>query len=265
MKVREGRVQRGAHPRSRGENVVSATLPVGSPGSSPLTRGKRTIERWMRERTRLIPAHAGKTGLAAAVDRLRPAHPRSRGENHPERSQGAPRRGSSPLTRGKRPGTRSVARPTSAHPRSRGENRAWLQRWIGCGGSSPLTRGKPHDARNRGLFLGLIPAHAGKTSTPQKEKTICRAHPRSRGENNIEAIADSAYTGSSPLTRGKPHSRKETPRGRGLIPAHAGKTDPLTASLSRPAAHPRSRGENFARVPVGKTCAGSSPLTRGKP
>ena len=29
------------HPHSREDNVVSATLPVGSPGSSPLTRGKR--------------------------------------------------------------------------------------------------------------------------------------------------------------------------------------------------------------------------------
>ena len=71
--------------------------------------------------------------------------------------------------------------------------------------------------------------------------------------------------GSSPLTRGKQHRGHRRLGLHRLIPAHAGKTDPLTASLSRPAAHPRSRGENFARVPVGKTCAGSSPLTRGKP
>ena len=51
---------------------------------------------------------------------------------------------------------------------------------------------------------------------------------------------------------------------RGLIPAHAGKT---SGSLSRPrssAAHPRSRGENAARIEVRDWPAGSSPLTRGK-
>ena len=51
----------------------------------------------------------------------------------------------------------------------------------------------------------------------------------------------------------------------GLIPAHAGKTSIMrrTASLHR--AHPRSRGENSESSEEGVSCAGSSPLTRGKP
>ena len=107
-----------AHPRSRGENVVSATLPVGSPGSSPLTRGKRTIERWMRERTRLIPAHAGKTRLLRVSARPGWAHPRSRGENAATHSEPGISGGSSPLTRGKRRGAGPVrlgARLIPAH------------------------------------------------------------------------------------------------------------------------------------------------------
>ena len=52
----------------------------------------------------------------------------------------------------------------AAHPRSRGENppaQAGPQR---VGGSSPLTRGKPQILRLVYDRLGLIPAHAGKTT-----------------------------------------------------------------------------------------------------
>ena len=51
----------GAHPRSRGENrsqVAGAMTPMGS---SPLTRGKPCEQVSAAARTRLIPAHAGKT------------------------------------------------------------------------------------------------------------------------------------------------------------------------------------------------------------
>ena len=72
-----------AHPRSRGENLNLATpLPHGG-GSSPLTRGKRGSPPMRLFRTRLIPAHAGKTRW---VGRSRQALG-----------------GSSPLTRGKLP------------------------------------------------------------------------------------------------------------------------------------------------------------------
>ena len=55
---------------------------------------------------------------------------------------------------------------TAAHPRSRGENdEAVPERPGGCG-SSPLTRGKLPDVNSLGPHLGLIPAHAGKTSRP---------------------------------------------------------------------------------------------------
>ena len=70
--------------------------------------------------------------------------------------------------------------------------------------------------------------------------------------------------GSSPLTQGKlqaTHARRA--RGR-LIPAHAGKTTRL-AHLTFPLrAHPRSCGENAARIEVRDWPAGSSPLMRGK-
>ena len=50
-----------AHPRSRGENWLSAPLRVVQEGSSPLTRGKHAQERARVYHGGLIPAHAGKT------------------------------------------------------------------------------------------------------------------------------------------------------------------------------------------------------------
>ena len=50
-----------AHPRSRGENLISVADYAGKYGSSPLTRGKRRRLGVRVERLGLIPAHAGKT------------------------------------------------------------------------------------------------------------------------------------------------------------------------------------------------------------
>ena len=91
----------GAHPRSRGENIVEyATSPV-LVGSSPLTRGKRDSGVFVVLARGLIPAHAGKTKEEPCTDLKEPAHPRSRGENHTGRWAGRGLQGSSPLTRGK--------------------------------------------------------------------------------------------------------------------------------------------------------------------
>ena len=51
----------GAHPRSRGENVLAGLQQASGGGSSPLTRGKRYHAHGSSDGARLIPAHAGKT------------------------------------------------------------------------------------------------------------------------------------------------------------------------------------------------------------
>ena len=131
-----------AHPRSRGENVAFIPIRRHRPGSSPLTRGKRTHSVQVGSQSGLIPAHAGKTATPADVYCVSQAHPRSRGENalSPRFPVSTP--GSSPLTRGKRThsvqvGSQSGLIPAhagktrcgalapgrwGAHPRSRGEN-----------------------------------------------------------------------------------------------------------------------------------------------
>ena len=91
----------GAHPRSRGENLVMSVVGPAITGSSPLTRGKRAGRATGSAARGLIPAHAGKT-KRLSDPRLRGwAHPRSRGENRSAATARMRAVGSSPLTRGK--------------------------------------------------------------------------------------------------------------------------------------------------------------------
>ena len=111
---------------------------------------------------------------------------------------------------------------------------------------------------------GLIPAHAGKTLPRRDAAHRRRAHPRSRGENQVATFPLEFRAGSSPLTRGKrsgDHRRTGPDR---LIPAHAGKTGLKCCDTHAPKAHPRSRGENAYAQNLNKRGSGSSPLTRGK-
>ena len=95
-------------------------------------------------------------------------------------------------------------------------------------GSSPLTRGKRVDQGLDGSGRGLIPTHAGKTDPRSSSLQWARAHPRSRGENDVGARAAFGL--------------------QWLIPAHAGKTRAATVSVIHWRAHPRSRGENRTRT-----------------
>ena len=233
-----------AHPRSRGENGGIGRLVLGHGGSSPLTRGKQPGPPRSLPRSRLIPAHAGKTGSMRGCPRSCEAHPRSRGENRVRGHRPQDRRGSSPLTRGKHqtdrvsvhsrglipahagktPTACSALAATGAHPRSRGENRLRGRFMWRTLGSSPLTRGKPP-----ALMAGAAPPWA---------------HPRSRGENHHDCDCEIVPAGSSPLTRGKRLLRSRISPRPGLIPAHAGKTRGTGESRPGAGAHPRSRGEN---------------------
>ena len=136
------KTERGAHPRSRGENDQRCGEVPKFVGSSPLTRGKLLGAGQYAVHDRLIPAHAGKTHVRSVDEEARSAHPRSRGENSGTRDAGPGTGGSSPLTRGKRihpytirargrlipahagkTGQQPNSRPQPrAHPRSRGEN-----------------------------------------------------------------------------------------------------------------------------------------------
>ena len=199
------------------------------------------------------------------TQRLKAAHPRSRGEN----GDAHPHRGSRvwliPAHAGKTCARLVPPSALSAHPRSRGENVLGSQVGPVLHGSSPLTRGKHIAIDQTSPIDRLIPAHAGKTWYRRTLGTQQPAHPRSRGENGIAKIAQRALGGSSPLTRGKLQAIVPIIASVRLIPAHAGKTATPHKAQVTMRAHPRSRGENGIHSMSNSCRPGSSPLTRGKP
>ena len=157
-------------------------------GSSPRMRGKRREAPRLLDPRGLIPAHAGKTWPRTKPQRRTGAHPRACGENVivPSALETVP--GSSPRMRGKH--MKTIARLIAArlipahagktcrlpsrlltwpaHPRACGENSFAMVPIHEPPGSSPRMRGKHFVYLLFGVFLGLIPAHAGKTVSPVK-------------------------------------------------------------------------------------------------
>ena len=93
-------MDRGDHPRSRGEYAIGAARELSLPGSSPLSRG---IPRSLSPRVSvlgIIPALAGNTGRRRRSGAGPGDHPRSRGEYAAMLAGDVLRQGSSPLSRG---------------------------------------------------------------------------------------------------------------------------------------------------------------------
>ena len=213
-----------AHPRAGGENVVSATLPVGSPGSSPRGRGKRTLGSGAGFSLRLIPARAGKTREGHGQEPPPTgSSPRGRGKP-PLGLKRHNNTGLIPARAGKTARSCGCRRRVRAHPRAGGENGMMVEAPKPGAGSSPRGRGKRVAPPTPTVSPGLIPARAGKTSSLYGSRSAASAHPRAGGENTFGARIAATAAGSSPRGRGKPR-----PRGWGkspfrLIPARAGKT-----------------------------------------
>ena len=149
------------HPRLRGELAISVISLRSRYGSSPLTRGTRTLHRQRLLPIRFIPAYAGNSVLSDILREPVTVHPRLRGEliiAHNTRTSAI---GSSPLTRGT-PRSRMTTIIclrfipayagnslwtmcswilSSVHPRLRGELQIRGSIFLYRGGSSPLTRG----------------------------------------------------------------------------------------------------------------------------
>ena len=253
-----------AHPRWRGEHLVSTSIHIGRFGSSPLVRGAPLRTSDVAVVIRLIPAGAGSTDGTAGGEGHEAAHPRWRGEHHTFVAPSITLRGSSPLARGALSalsgracawrlipaGAGSTARcarssrVAAAHPRWRGEHYIVLLGGGSAGGSSPLARGAQPVKEIWAGNKRLIPAGAG--STRQGVTCIYRrpAHPRWRGEHTTDAGLEHRVSGSSPLARGAPGYPSPTKASLWLIPAGAGSTNPTAGCASITAAHPRWRGEH---------------------
>ena len=105
-------------------------------------------------------------------------------------------------------------------------------------------RGKVHLVEVRPSFLGITPAHAGKSTVKHQNGAYSQDHPRTCGEKPSVAAASAAARGSPPHMRGKDQALKYAVKGARITPAHAGKS--------------------FIQQPVIVNLWGSPPHMRGK-
>ena len=191
----------------------------------------------------IIPAHAGKSQYEYAAGVIDGDHPRSCGEKCVSMTGVGCRTGTSPLMRGngpclgvtpssiriipahagKRRSPKLQALLDEDHPRSCGEKSLPAPVVIFWRGSSPLMRGKVSVDELLGRFMGIIPAHAGKSPMPDPRIDLIGDHPRSCGEKIWRGVLCPRQQGSSPLMRGKGAAGRRRVGNVGIIPAHAGK------------------------------------------
>ena len=136
------------------------------------------------------------------------------------------------------------ARYRRDHPRSRGEHKSKRGGFGKATGSSPLARGAQLTVAGTLPQARIIPARAGSTSCSMFGAGEPADHPRSRGEHVASHQIRRFGFGSSPLARGALSATGKPDNKNGIIPARAGSTLSLAASVATYRDHPRSRGEH---------------------
>ena len=235
------------HPRIRGEHMHVYSPVHRFDGSSPHTRGALVGREFGEDVVRIIPAYAGSTMAGVLITGVLPDHPRIRGEHDPAALPADQPGGSSPHTRGAPARPPRNRLPVPDHPRIRGEHKSVNISVNTFEGSSPHTRGALEDASVGGLRDRIIPAYAGSTPASPDRTTPSRDHPRIRGEHKNVHISVNTFEGSSPHTRGAPHTVGGDEVGGGIIPAYAGSTTASASALRTSSDHPRIRGEHGLR------------------
>ena len=149
------------------------------------------------------------------------------------------------------------------HPRACGAHHRMDVLMAGLPGSSPRMRGSPLRGSGNDRRNGIIPAHAGLTTSATARTPVCRDHPRACGAHLRRELEQKLYKGSSPRMRGSPHDSRNASRRHGIIPAHAGLTMHDYAFADSLRDHPRACGAHSHQRCVEQTSVGSSPRMRG--
>ena len=126
-------------------------------------------------------------------------------------------------------------------------------------------RGTPDFVVSGATWGGIIPAHAGNTTSRPVFVPWRRDHPRACGEHMSLLGGPWGIAGSSPRMRGTRSVVTFVKWIGGIIPAHAGNTQPVRWSSSTLRDHPRACGEHAGDVSNQQTGAGSSPRGRAIP
>ena len=117
-----------------------------------------------------------------------------------------------------------IIRTYKDYPRLRGKDQKnWLA--LPCwSGSPPLTRERLVVAKKKKDTLGITPAYAGTTLTPELACVLLGDHPRLRGKDFAAVSAFITDMGSPPLTRERRINQVFISKPLRITPAHAGKT-----------------------------------------
>ena len=251
------------HPRACGEKHSCINLGQHKRGSPPRMRGKGVGTPGGHRRTRITPAHAGKSGTSGGYGSGHQDHPRACGEKGLNGGPVKTVSGSPPRMRGKVPifadpiewdritpahaGKSSqptiFSRCQRDHPRACGEKAPPSQIGHTNAGSPPRMRGKVNDKKIIQIFNRITPAHAGKRAESPARGESTRDHPRACGEKTKSAPAAPKRRGSPPRMRGKVRvvpRRRERHR---ITPAYAGKSDGFSLCPRLAGDHPRVCGE----------------------
>ena len=149
------------------------------------------------------------------------------------------------------------------HPRVCGEARFRRQRRRRPSGPSPRVRGSRHRAPALDLFVGSIPACAGKPGATGTPRTDLRVHPRVCGEAPLPPVPDGMVRGPSPRVRGSPRPAASSRPSSRSIPACAGKPRRTQILNTMVRVHPRVCGEAVAAAMSAADATGPSPRVRG--
>ena len=170
-------------PADAGKTYTATSYGIYNSGSPPRMRGKPVIIYAIKIQVRITPADAGKTVSIAAMIALAWDHPRGCGENTRQREQPqqllgspprmrgklskssktAPSRGITPADAGKTKAALEDSSEAQDHPRGCGENPTTHIRLNYDVGSPPRMRGKLSSLGQRGGWIRITPADAGKT------------------------------------------------------------------------------------------------------
>ena len=231
----------------------------------------------------IIPAHAGLTVIFGFLWIWFWDHPRACGAHTSQLTRSSMATGSSPRMRGSPTPADTTALETGIipahagltnprynvkcltwdHPRACGAHACDVPVFLKHQGSSPRMRGSPSPAAAAPMIGGIIPAHAGLTTSRSYARRLNRDHPRACGAHKWYRLFIAKDMGSSPRMRGSPESPLLSCRHPGIIPAHAGltKSDECVPCESRD--HPRACGAHISSSPIRVTKLGSSPRMRG--
>ena len=134
----------------------------------------------------------------------------------------------------------------------------------GLEGRSPRARGRLSINSPSSILIRSIPACAGETLTALPSCRHDRVDPRVRGGDSGQTDKGQYRSGRSPRARGRQWPRMTTARRSGSIPACAGETDSIGASLSVTTVDPRVRGGDATPTLHAKIWLGRSPRARGR-